>query len=980
MNFFYLAIIIFSSFINTVINAQSITISGYVKDKFSGSPLTGANVFIEGTSIGTAADLKGYYQLKDIENGDYNVKASYIGYETISQQLKLTSDSSNTSLDFNLNYKTVEGNEVIVTAQAKGQMSAINKQLNSKSLVNIISSDRIQDLPDANAAETVGRVPGVSIRREGGEGNKVIVRGLSPKYNNITVNGVKLASTDSENRSTDLSMISQYMLEGIEVTKAGTPDQDADVLGGTVNFQLKKAKSGFHGNFIAQGMYNGLRNSYGDDKIVLDLSNRFWNDRIGILAQIDTENRDRSSQETGAGYELYGEELDSINPLQLTNFNLNDWTRINARENTLQVIDINIPNGNISYTNLNSRIDKDITRYGISYGLSNNYRYMTSSEGVNSIGVTTESWKYNQTFFENIHLDAFSSFSKSSNKDSYYLFNFSERFAYTDDTYNQSVDFILQIAKNDTGNMDFTSYDYWLTNSVEKDRSFGFNLEYDFRLSNSISGSLKFGNKFREKERTFDQNHEYGTPGRAAGATSQNDALIEHFDLDSLIVNPGRLPLTAFVDEDYENNNFLNGKYRFGAVADLDFMMDIYNYFSKNWNKYTSNTTIDEYVMHHIHQTNSQMYDYNGDENYEASYFMADLNLGTSMNMILGARREKNETNYHSRSSLDHALPHWIFISDSLSHNRKNSHYLPALFLNYKPTPWLSVRYAQTNTLTRPDYTDIIPFERINGAGRTIDWRNKFLKPGVSKNLDFSIALHEDRLGLLTVGYFQKDIKDLIYDSGTRIIFPDDTSNLNLSSDWVNYRMQNYTSNNQKAVFLNGFEIDYQTRFWYLPGFLNGLVFNANYTATKSEVKYPLTFIEQEIIWDPFEVIVYNIDTTYTDRLLDQPNKIINLSIGYDYKGFSGRLSMLYNDDIFMNTAFWPELRQTTDAYRRWDLSIKQELPVDGLSLYFNASNITETNDINRYRGFTSEEVGSENLSTEQYYGKTIDLGFRYLF
>ena len=192
--------------------------------------------------------------------------------------------------------------------------------------------------------------------------------------------------------------------------------------------------------------------------------------------------------------------------------------------------------------------------------------------------------------------------------------------------------------------------------------------------------------------------------------------------------------------------------------------------------------------------------------------------------------------------------------------------------------------------------------------------------------------------------------------------------------------MQNYTSNNQKAVFLNGFEIDYQTRFWYLPGFLNGLVFNANYTATKSEVKYPLTFIEQEIIWDPFEVIVYNIDTTYTDRLLDQPNKIINLSIGYDYKGFSGRLSMLYNDDIFMNTAFWPELRQTTDAYRRWDLSIKQELPVDGLSLYFNASNITETNDINRYRGFTSEEVGSENLSTEQYYGKTIDLGFRYLF
>ena len=45
-------------------------------------------------------------------------------------------------------------------------MDAINKQLNAKSLVNIISSDRIQELPDANAAETVARVPGVSIRKK----------------------------------------------------------------------------------------------------------------------------------------------------------------------------------------------------------------------------------------------------------------------------------------------------------------------------------------------------------------------------------------------------------------------------------------------------------------------------------------------------------------------------------------------------------------------------------------------------------------------------------------------------------------------------------------------------------------------------------------------------------------------------------------------------------------------------------------------
>ena len=125
-------------------------------------------------------------------------------------------------------------------------MDAINKQLAAKSLVNVVSSDRIQELPDANAAESVARVPGVTIKREGGEGNKVVIRGLSPKYNSITVDGTRLASTDADDRSTDLSMISQYMLDGIEVTKAGTPELDGDVLGGSVNFLLKKAKPGFN--------------------------------------------------------------------------------------------------------------------------------------------------------------------------------------------------------------------------------------------------------------------------------------------------------------------------------------------------------------------------------------------------------------------------------------------------------------------------------------------------------------------------------------------------------------------------------------------------------------------------------------------------------------------------------------------------------------------------------------------------------------
>ena len=103
------------------------------------------------------------------------------------------------------------------------------------------------------------------------------------------------------------------------------------------------------------------KDEFKDTKLILDVSNRFFNDRIGVLGQIDLENRNRSSNELGTTYNLMGEQLDSVNTLTLESLNLNDIIRINDRENRLFVFDVNIPNGNISYSNLNSTIDKDIT-------------------------------------------------------------------------------------------------------------------------------------------------------------------------------------------------------------------------------------------------------------------------------------------------------------------------------------------------------------------------------------------------------------------------------------------------------------------------------------------------------------------------------------------------------------------------------------------------------------------------------------------
>jgi len=409
-----------------------------------------------------------------------------------------------------------------------------------------------------------------------------------------------------------------------------------------------------------------------------------------------------------------------------------------------------------------------------------------------------------------------------------------------------------------------------------------------------------------------------------------------------------------------------------GPKANTDLMNDIFHYFKKNWNKNNSNQAAPEAVVHVFHETSSILYDYKGEENYKANYLMVDMNLGEKLNIITGARIENNTTRYQSYSAWASVIPSFVFLGDSTLHNRKNDYVLPALFLRYKPVSWLNIRFASTNTLTRPNYTDILPLYYISAGSQSIDYRNTAIEPGKSENLDFSIAFNQKRLGLFSIGRFEKNINGLIYSSGRR--FVDDPTKYGLTDNLKGYMINNYKTNNPYTVKLRGWEFDYQTRFWYLPGPFSGLVLNANYTVTESEVKYPRTEIYYEIDFGPPLVAqTMNIDSFYVDRLIDQPNEIFNLSIGYDYKGFSGRLSVLSKSDIFMQTNFWKELRQTTDDYIRWDLSVKQKLPVKGLEIFLNINNITEAVDKNRY-------YTSSSLALEQHYGKTIDLGFKYSF
>jgi TonB-dependent receptor len=281
--------------------AQNATIKGKVTDALSGEPLIGTNIAIMGTSLGTSSDLNGDYTIAAIPPGTHTIVFRYIGYKTIEQPEVTLDPGEELIIDMALEPEAIMGEEVVVTIQATGQRAAINQQLAANNISNIVSSAKIREVPDVNAAESIGRLPGVSLRRSGGEGNQVVVRGLSPQYTIVEVDGVRLQGVGL-GRDVGLSTISSEMLDGIELSKTLTPDKDADAIGGVVNLRTRTAESDFHFDLLAQGGYNVLENSLGNYKFGANVGSRFLDNRLGVLASGTMEQVWRSSDRYTAGY------------------------------------------------------------------------------------------------------------------------------------------------------------------------------------------------------------------------------------------------------------------------------------------------------------------------------------------------------------------------------------------------------------------------------------------------------------------------------------------------------------------------------------------------------------------------------------------------------------------------------------------------------------------------------------------------------
>ena len=91
--------------------------------------------------------------------------------------------------------EAAEVEEIVVTGIRGALASALNEKRRSNTIVDVINAEDIADFPDANLAESLQRIPGVSIDRENGEGNSISVRGLGGDFTRVRLNGLETLST-----------------------------------------------------------------------------------------------------------------------------------------------------------------------------------------------------------------------------------------------------------------------------------------------------------------------------------------------------------------------------------------------------------------------------------------------------------------------------------------------------------------------------------------------------------------------------------------------------------------------------------------------------------------------------------------------------------------------------------------------------------------------------------------------------------------
>ncbi|MCH7763440.1 MAG: TonB-dependent receptor [Candidatus Marinimicrobia bacterium] len=899
-------------------------ITGRVTDGATGDYLPGANITLSGTNYGAASDRTGQFRIANVASGSYTFTVDYIGYEAYSVEITLAEDESivlNAAL--NVSYVAMDG--IVVEGLRQGLAKALSQQKSSDRIMNIVSAEQIEAFPDPNIAEALQRIPGVSIQRDHGEGRYILIRGTEARLNSTQIDGNSIPSPEDDNRNVSLDVIPSDLMSYIEVTKALTPDMDGDAIGGSVNLITKNAFD-FDGRVIKADVSGGYRNLRGDlaQKLTFTYGNQFMGGKLGLLIGGSYNNADMATDDLELEWNDEAEWVTNV----LEDDEDEEYKTDAIDAKVLDDMQLRVYDLNRKRVGLNLNLDfklNDRTSFYIKY-LHNTYtdtetRQMLRIRFGKSIdeeepgtGYTSATHVVGVPIYRELKDRNSVSKIQSISAGGKHIFpkfdldyNFSTSFA--EEVRNPSRDVVF---KQKGFDLDFDISDeiyptFSVTNNPEllndmseyefdemeykdgeqtKDKNLTatINIQVPYSFGSAV-GAIKFGGKYRDKEKNSDKTNE----------------LLYEWDGDD------DLMATAY-ETSIEGGNFMDDHYSSEIGIDPEKFADFWE----------ANKDGDFVKFPGVEANFFETWD--ATETITAFYGMGTFNFGKMM-LLGGARVEMTKTTYNGwvgnlgdlEDEAEEANPDFSSIISKTEDSKEYTTLLPMIHLRYNLNDKTVIRTAFTQSLARPDYINLVPVQMLDDDELFLG--NTDLEPTLSTNLDLMIEYYIGSLGIISFGYFSKTLSNYIYMKYT--LYDDNPHPDNADIETVIQPV------NGEDATLSGFEFSWQQQLTFLPGALQGLGIYLNYTNIQSEAHY--IFEERE-------------PTT----LPGQAETVGNFALSYESGRFAARLSANFHGKYIFEIGEEP----AEDIYyadnTQIDLSASYNLK-SNIKLYVDALNITNT-------------------------------------
>ncbi|WP_420883699.1 TonB-dependent receptor [Isoptericola jiangsuensis] len=814
----------------------------------------------------------------------------------------------------------VDLDRIEVRAQLESQVRAVDLKRSSDAIEDAVSSDALGQYPDKNVAESLQRLPGISVTRDQGEGRFVVIRGLDANLNSVSIDGIAVGTPEDSSRAAPLDVIPSDSTERLRVVKSPTPDMPGDAIGGAV---LVESASAFDrdGRSLRGKIEASHQQLSGETspKASFNYSEVFA-DTFGIALGVNYQNRKFESDNTEVEYDNLDGDIDpqDVKPGDVTAINLQNRKYEIERKRIGANLNMDWrPNEDSKYylRTLYSQFDDAETRQRVIYNFDDADMVATGTDQYRLDDLPADAIQKRMRYRTKKE-NTFAASLGGENKLTNAVVDYKIGYTRTEERVNDEMEARFELDADDmSGTLDqrsrlptYTlSSNDWMDNANyafdrfvispkqvnDEERSAQVNVRFD-----GDNSSIKFGllGRWRDRDVNVDESELRRGP-----------------DID----------LASWTAADPEHRHGVMGQGMSSAAMRA--------YWAQNGSRYTARpqdvagnaaTSLEE--------------DYTASEDIFASYAMGTWDIGALR--IIGGVRVENTRFKATGNSVELDDDDGYTVSP-VEANRSYTNVLPGLHLRYDAADDWVLRASANKTVSRPSFGDISPRRALNAGDEELRLGNPQLDPYESKNIDLSVEKYIGTTGIVSLGLFHKSIDGYIVET--------------VSQNDPAYDGLDVTRpiNGRKAT-VRGAEFNWQQQLAFLPGALDGLLVGAS--GTWLDTKFDAGIADRE----------------GEEFMLPRASKhVYSAHIGYEKYGLSTRLAAVYRSEYL----------DTVGAGRAFDIYVAPNTQLDfsldykftpRISMYFEAQNLLDK-PLELYQG-----TRSRTLQMEEY-GRTYAVGLK---